>query len=103
MSFDYLILGRFSQQGAQDINDHGMQHAFEAFAAAVGQPPANGTITAWYAADSHDWDIAVIGRVDNDDPAYWAKAQIRGRTNGLFEKTYLVRLASLDAFDASRL
>ena len=104
MSFSWIILGRFNQQGAQNIAEHGMQAAHDAFAAAIAQPPANGTIASWYAVDSHDWDVAIIGQVDNDDPAYWAKAQlVHGRATGMFERTMLLRLASLEQFDAVEL
>ena len=67
MSFRWIILGRFSKQGAQSIAEHGMQAAHDAFAAAIAQPPANGTITSWYAVDSHDWDVAIIGQVDTPE------------------------------------
>lgn len=104
MSFSWIILGRFSQHGAQNVAEHGMQAEHDAFAATIAQRPANGTITSWYAVDSHEWDVAIIGQVDNDDPAYWAKAQlVQGRATGIFERTMLLRLAGLEQFDAVKL
>lgn len=103
MSLNWIILARLNAQGAQNIAEHNMKAERDAFAAALAKPPANGTITSWYAVDSHDWDVAIIGHVDNDDPAYWAKVQLQGRATGTFEQSMLLRLASPDDFDAVEL
>lgn len=97
------MLGRFDQDSARTIKDHGLQHAHDTFAAAIARPPANGTVTSFYAIDGHDWDVAIIGEVHNDDPAYWAKAQLVGKADGMFERTKLLRLATLEDFEAADL
>lgn len=101
MSFTWMMIGRFNREGAQQVAEHGLRHAHDTFARAIARSPANGTITSFYAIDSHDWDVAIIGEVQNDDPAYWAKVQILGKPAGMFERTKLLRLATLEAVEAA--
>jgi hypothetical protein len=104
MAVTSIIMGRFSQQGAQDVADNGMAATRDAFAAAIAPAPANGRIVSWYAVDDHNWDIVTIVTVDNDDPAYWAKTQLlKGRATGRFAETRLLRLVDVEAFDTTQL
>jgi hypothetical protein len=100
MAIQWIIIGRYSQKGAQDIVQKGMNAARQEFADLIAKPPVHGRIDAWYAVDDHEWDVVIIGEVTNDDPAYWAKTQlVLGRATGRFEASRLLRLVRADDFD----
>ncbi len=101
MSFTWMITGRLSPEQAREVAASGMGALRDQYATMLAAPPANGRVIGWYAADSHEWDVVIIGEVDNDDAAYWAKAQlVYGRAVGGFAESKLIRLASAEAFDA---
>lgn len=103
MGFNWLIMGRFSPEGAADVTANGMAAARDSFAKNLAGAPANGRVLAWYAVDDHQWDVAIIGEVDNDDPAFWARAQLNSRANARFAESRLLRLANPEDFDAVEL
>jgi uncharacterized protein with GYD domain len=104
MAHTSIIIGRFSQEGAQQVASNGMAATRDAFAASIAPAPANGRIVSWHAVDDHEWDVVVIVEVDNDDPAYWAKTQlVKGRATGGFAESRLLRLVDLEAFDSIQL
>lgn len=101
MAFTWMMMVRYSPEGAKQVAEHGMAAVRDVFAAGIGEAPANGRVHSWYAVDDHEWDAVIIGEVENDDPAFWAKSQlVNGRATGRLAASRLLRLAEVGDFDA---
>ena len=95
----YLVLGKYTAEGAAGVLKDGAKSRPEVSAKVVAE--SGGRLHGWYAVADGEWHLAMLVEYPNDErgPADDAYTVLMGASIGIYEKWKVMRLVTADEVD----